>query len=103
VQVTLPDEGSEDATGARSFALIYSYERGPQPCGAKGRVGIQVMGPGDGYIAQTSTDMQKFWGERNSLALGACLKAAPARRHGRVPKGMMPRVSFVAVNANPRP
>jgi Tocopherol cyclase len=90
-QVTLPEMEAQQSSG-RSFALIYSYERGKQPCGADGRVGIQIMGPSDGYIAQTSTDLQSFWGERNSLALGACLKAAPARRHGRVPKGMMPRV-----------
>jgi Tocopherol cyclase len=90
-QVTLPEMEAQQNNG-QSFALIYSYERGKQPCGADGRVGIQIMGPSDGYIAQTSTDLQSFWGERNSLALGACLKAAPARRHRGIPKGMMPRV-----------
>jgi hypothetical protein len=73
-------------------ALIYSYEQGLQDNGDMGRIGIQLMGPDDSYIAQTSTDISAFWADRHRMRLGACLKQAPARSHGIVPKKPMPEV-----------
>lgn len=103
-QVTLPDDGgAEGEPSARSFALIYSYERGLQPCGDDGRVGVQVMGPGDGYVAQTSTDTASFWGERNALALGACLTAAPGRAGRTAPKHMLDPVCRASRRSSPAP
>ena len=85
MQVTLPDEGA-------SFALMYSYEQRSSVAGEKGRVGVQVMGPNDGYIAQTATDLRMFSADRNDLALGTCLMPATSRRQGKVPKRPLPAV-----------
>jgi hypothetical protein len=71
---------------------MYSYEQRSQVAGQKGRVGVQVMGPNEGYIAQTTTDLSTFWADRNELALGACLKPTTARRQGKVPKRPLPAV-----------
>lgn len=81
----MPDTGD-------SVAIMYSYEQGPQRSGHTGRVGVQLMGPGDTYIAQTSTDVSSFWADRNRLRLGACLKAAGNRRESTVPKRAVPEV-----------
>lgn len=64
--MSLPDE-------QESFALIYSVE---DPLGgfATSGVGVQVMGPGDGYIVQFDKGTEKFWGERNKLSLGSCFE-----------------------------
>lgn len=92
MQVALPD--------GDSFALMYSYEHRPDlPEIAQDCVAVQVMGPGDGYIAQASTDLGRFWGDRNDLQLGACLKPAPARRHGKVPMEMVPEVQYMTLIA----
>lgn len=40
-----------------------------------------MMGPDDGYICQYTPDTECFWAERDSLALGAGMRAtAQARR-----------------------
>ena len=78
VQVTDPDSGD-------SAALIYSYEQGRQVDGTIGRIGAQIMGPGDGYIAQTTTDTSTWWAERNRLRLGACFEPPQAARLARFP------------------
>ncbi|KAG2447103.1 hypothetical protein HYH02_007852 [Chlamydomonas schloesseri] len=66
-KVQLPESG-------QSFALIYSIE---DPLGntPQAGVGLQVMGPDDGYICQFTPDVTGFWAERNRLALGATFKA----------------------------
>lgn len=92
VQVTLPDEGA-------SFALMYSYEQRSSVAGEKGRVGVQVMGPNDGYIAQTATDLSMFWADRNDLALGTCLKPAASRTQGKVPQRPLPAVCLALFSA----
>lgn len=81
-----------DPNTKESVALIYSYEQGQQNNGDMGRIGIQIMGPDDTYIAQTSSDISTFWGDRNRMRLGACLKQAPARTHGVVPRKAVPEV-----------
>eukprot|EP00892_Ulva_mutabilis_P012116 jgi/Ulvmu1/9277/UM050_0026.1 len=87
MQVALPD--------GESFAIMYSYEHRPDlPEVSQDCVAVQVMGPEDGYIAQSSTDLSRFWGDRNELRLGACLKPAPARRHGKLPMEMVPEAVF---------
>lgn len=44
---------------------------------------VQVMGPDDSYLIQYSEDVNSFWADTGSLALGACFKragqAAPPR------------------------
>lgn len=75
---------------------MYSYEHRPNlPQNAQDCIGVQVMGPGDGYLAQSSTDLKRFWGDRNDLKLGACLKPANARRHGKIPMEMVPEVHLL--------
>lgn len=98
-RVTLPGDG-------QSFALIYSIED-PGETRATSGVGAQVMGPDDGYLIQYSSDVNKFWADRYSLALGAVF--SPARignaveRQGRsdsrsttpkVTNGMMASTTF---------
>lgn len=60
----------------QSFALIYSIE---DPLGntPQAGVGLQVMGPDDGYICQFDKRVDSFWASRNNLELGATFKAAP--------------------------
>ena len=69
VQVMMPETG-------QSFALIYSIE---DPLGntPQAGVGLQVMGPDDGYICQFDKRVNTFWASRNNLELGATFKAAP--------------------------
>lgn len=85
LQVALPDSGD-------AVALIYSYEQGPQPDGAQGRIGMQAMGPGDGYIAQCTTDVSAFWASRNDLQLGACFEPTHGTPKHTVPKEAMSQV-----------
>lgn len=56
-----------------SFALIYSVEDplGNTPLSG---VGVQVMGPDDGYIVQFDKNVKRFWAERNKLSLGSCFE-----------------------------
>jgi hypothetical protein len=53
---------------------------------------LQVMGPDDGYICQFSKDQSTFWAARNSLELGACIKAAPTYTGRRAPQRMVAQV-----------
>eukprot|EP00878_Enallax_costatus_P036197 GHUV01040564.1.p1 GENE.GHUV01040564.1~~GHUV01040564.1.p1 ORF type:complete len:120 (-),score=21.32 GHUV01040564.1:33-392(-) len=69
-QVTIPENG-------QSFALIYSIEDPGNANSPVGGVGIQVMGPDDGYICQFSKDIKPFWASRHNLELGAVLKPSP--------------------------
>ena len=55
-KVQLPD--SQD-----SFAVIFSVED-PAGSSKKGGLGVQVMGPGDGYICQYSKATQALWADR---------------------------------------
>lgn len=66
LQVALTEENE-------SFALIYSVEdpRGNTPLSG---IGVQVMGPDDGYMMQFDQNVQRFWAERNKLALGSCFE-----------------------------
>lgn len=72
-KVTIPENG-------QSFALIYSIEDPGDPSSPVGGVGVQVMGPDDGYICQFSKDVGTFWASRNNLELGATFKQATTRR-----------------------
>ncbi|KAI8472481.1 MAG: tocopherol cyclase-domain-containing protein [Monoraphidium minutum] len=86
-KVTIPENG-------QSFALIYSVEDpGDSRSGVRG-VGVQVMGADDGYICQFSKDTSAFWGARNSLELGACLRPAPAAPPGAAPRRMVSAAEF---------
>eukprot|EP00878_Enallax_costatus_P029304 GHUV01031756.1.p1 GENE.GHUV01031756.1~~GHUV01031756.1.p1 ORF type:complete len:461 (+),score=103.09 GHUV01031756.1:601-1983(+) len=69
-KVTIPENG-------QSFALIYSIEDPGNANSPVGGVGIQVMGPDDGYICQFSKDIKPFWASRHNLELGAVLKPSP--------------------------
>lgn len=61
---------------------MYSIEN-PSGKGRLPGVGAQVMGPDDSYLIQYSEDVNSFWADTGSLALGACFKragqAAPPR------------------------
>ncbi|GAX74585.1 hypothetical protein CEUSTIGMA_g2033.t1 [Chlamydomonas eustigma] len=57
---------------SHSFALIYSIED-PEGSNPHSGVGVQVMGPADGYICQFNSNTNSFWADRNNLALGAVL------------------------------
>ena len=67
----MPEEGA-------SFALIFSVE---DPGGGPFEgVGVQIMGPDDGYVARASARDEKdtnraFWARRNELALGCAFGA----------------------------
>ncbi|GFR52594.1 hypothetical protein Agub_g15190, partial [Astrephomene gubernaculifera] len=69
-KVVMPDTG-------QSFALIYSVE---DPLGntPQAGVGLQVMGPDDGYICQFSPRVDGFWAAPHRLELGATFTPAPA-------------------------
>jgi tocopherol cyclase len=73
VQVTIPENG-------QSFALIYSIEDPGDPRSPVGGMGVQVMGPDDGYICQHSTDVSSFWASRNALELGGSFRQRSTRR-----------------------
>ena len=88
VQVTDPDSGD-------SAAFIYSYEQGRQVDGTIGRIGAQIMGPGDGYIAQTTTDTSTWWADRNRLRLGACFEPTAGRTSSQVPRHVVPEVRSI--------
>ena len=67
--------GSGTSSSTDSLALIYSVEDpGDASSGVRG-VGVQLMGPGDGYLCQFSRDTRAFWADPRRLALGACLAA----------------------------
>jgi hypothetical protein len=83
-RVTLPGDG-------QSFALIYSIEN-PQGNLPYSGVGAQVMGPDDGYLIQYSPNVNTFWADRNSLALGAVFQpASPSLRLASL-KRVLPQV-----------
>ncbi|KAL6747380.1 tocopherol cyclase-domain-containing protein [Haematococcus lacustris] len=87
-KVALPEEGD-------AFALIYSVED-PGGSGPHAGVGVQVMGPGDGYCCQFSRRTDGFWASRSQLALGASLLG---RSTGAAPPplgDMVPQSSFDA-------
>ncbi|GAB4820510.1 hypothetical protein N2152v2_007556 [Parachlorella kessleri] len=88
-RVTLPGD-------AKSFALIYSIENplGNLPYSG---VGAQVMGPDDSYLVQYSPDVNTFWAERNSLALGAVFDTTNNGRRPDSLKRLLPQEEF---NAN---
>lgn len=65
--MTIPENG-------QSFALIYSIEDPGNSSSPIGGIGVQVMGPDDGYICQHSKDIRPFWASRHKLELGAVLK-----------------------------
>lgn len=85
-KVVMPETG-------QSFALIYSIE---DPLGNTDQagVGLQVMGPNDGYICQFSQSTSGFWAERNSLALGATFRAASSGSQGPALTGMVSEDQF---------
>ena len=91
MQLTLPDI-------RESFAIIHSIEKGGVD--KNGRVGTQLMGPGDGYIAQTVADSNLFWADRNSLSLGACFKPTAARKFGDVPRTAVSEVRSTQRNSH---
>ena len=51
----------------------------------------QVMGPGDSYLLHYERDINTFWADKRSLALGACFKAAGGARRPAL-KQMVPKV-----------
>lgn len=53
------------------------------------------MGADDGYICQFSPDTSTFWGARNSLELGACLRPAPGVRPQAAPRRIVGQVGGV--------
>jgi len=61
-RVTLPDIG-------QTFAFMYSIE---DPIGGKPHSGgaAQILGPDDEYLCRTFPDVNKFWGQPDTLALG---------------------------------
>jgi Tocopherol cyclase len=65
------------------MAIMTSVEDPLKNTGING-VGLQVMGPRDGYICQFDRDTTKFWAARNELALGAAFtpsgRTAPAKK-----------------------
>eukprot|EP00195_Chlamydomonas_chlamydogama_P014697 CAMPEP_0202899352 /NCGR_PEP_ID=MMETSP1392-20130828/7616_1 /ASSEMBLY_ACC=CAM_ASM_000868 /TAXON_ID=225041 /ORGANISM="Chlamydomonas chlamydogama, Strain SAG 11-48b" /LENGTH=470 /DNA_ID=CAMNT_0049585515 /DNA_START=249 /DNA_END=1661 /DNA_ORIENTATION=+ len=67
----------------QSFALIYSIEdphaKTSTPEFPHAGVGVQVMGPDDGYICQFNRNTTRFWADAHDLALGAAFKAGPGR------------------------
>ncbi len=85
LQVTDPKSGD-------SFALMFSVEDPGNPEATYAGVGIQVMGPGDGYICQYTRDTGAFWAGRNSLELGACAKPRPGVVPGKRIQRMMSEV-----------
>lgn len=77
-----------------SVALIYSVEDpGDASSGVRG-VGVQVMGPGDGYVCQFARDTRTFWADPRRLALGACLQAASGATPP--PRSVVPPAAFDA-------
>lgn len=81
-----------DPSTRDSVALMYSYEKGDQPGGSDGRIGVQGMGPGDTYICQATTDVEAFWADRNQLRLGACLRPAAGYTQAEAPSAIIPQV-----------
>ncbi|GLC34906.1 hypothetical protein PLESTF_000216600 [Pleodorina starrii] len=75
----------------QSFALIYSIE---DPLGntPQAGVGLQVMGPDDGYICQFSPDVSSFWALPYRTALGATFKTSNTARVA--PKGVLQQDQF---------
>ncbi|KAK9841356.1 hypothetical protein WJX74_004431 [Apatococcus lobatus] len=60
-----------------TFALIFSAE---DPSGDRlSGMGVQVMGPGDTYLLHHELNIDTFWADKRSLALGACFKAAAGK------------------------
>uniref|UniRef100_A0A7S3VSV1 Tocopherol cyclase n=1 Tax=Dunaliella tertiolecta TaxID=3047 RepID=A0A7S3VSV1_DUNTE len=66
-RVTVPEADGE------SFALIYSIED-PAGTSPNAGLGVQVMGPKDGYLCQFSRNTGSFWADQHGLALGATIK-----------------------------
>ena len=85
-RVTLPGNG-------KSFALIYSIENPLGNLHYSG-VGAQVMGPDASYLVQYSPDVNTFWAERNSLALGAVLDTTNIGRRPDSLKRLLPQVLY---------
>ena len=85
-RVTLPLSAGSPP-GGDSFAFMYSCEDATG--GADGRgtlagVGVQVMGPGDGYLCRHARDVAPFWAWKHRLGLGHAFATSPgagARRH----------------------
>uniref|UniRef100_A0A383VS04 Tocopherol cyclase n=1 Tax=Tetradesmus obliquus TaxID=3088 RepID=A0A383VS04_TETOB len=88
-KVTIPENG-------QSFALIYSIEDPSNPSSPVGGVGVQVMGPDDGYICQFSRDTEPFWASRHNLELGATLKPKPTAAGQRQLRRPVPQAEFSA-------
>ncbi|KAF6251155.1 tocopherol cyclase-domain-containing protein [Scenedesmus sp. NREL 46B-D3] len=88
-KVTIPENG-------QSFALIYSVEDPSNPSSPVGGVGVQVMGPDDGYICQFSRDTEVFWASRHNLELGATLTAKPTAAGRRRLRRPVPETEFNA-------
>jgi len=61
------------------------------PRSPNGGVGVQVMGPDDGYLCQFSRSTGAFWADPNDLALGATFQAKGAAS----PRSLVPQVGRV--------
>ncbi|MEW5314866.1 MAG: hypothetical protein WDW38_006330 [Sanguina aurantia] len=89
-KVTIPENG-------QSFALIYSVEDPGLPGSKAGGVGVQVMGPDDGYICQHTRSVSGFWADQNSLTLGATLqsrRSSPTGQRGGPSNSMLSKEEF---------
>ncbi|EFJ42521.1 hypothetical protein VOLCADRAFT_42287, partial [Volvox carteri f. nagariensis] len=84
-KVMMPESG-------QSFALIYSIE---DPLGNTPQtgIGLQVMGPNDGYICQFTSDVSSFWADPHHPALGATFKTSNTARVA--PKDILPQDQFL--------
>jgi tocopherol cyclase len=93
---TAPAPPSSPSTD--SIALIYSVEDpGDASSGVRG-VGVQLMGPGDGYLCQFARDTRLFWADERRLALGACLRSsASPSSAAAAPRSMVAPEAFDAV------
>eukprot|EP00958_Prasinococcus_capsulatus_P016065 scaffold1766_cov401-Prasinococcus_capsulatus_cf.AAC.22 len=56
--------------GEGSFCIIYSVFDPGLPFSFKKGVGAQVLGPGEAYVWQSSTETDRFWGAKKELSLG---------------------------------
>ncbi|GAB5358959.1 hypothetical protein AAMO2058_000503800 [Amorphochlora amoebiformis] len=77
----------------QSFAFIYSVEDPGTSLPTAG-VGVQVMGPSDGYAVQYSKKTHAFWGNRMDLALGATFQTLPLARNKEIPSDMLSSEEF---------
>eukprot|EP00879_Flechtneria_rotunda_P016277 GHRR01017030.1.p1 GENE.GHRR01017030.1~~GHRR01017030.1.p1 ORF type:complete len:251 (+),score=65.45 GHRR01017030.1:173-925(+) len=88
-KVTIPENG-------QSFALIYSIEDPANLNSPVGGIGVQVMGPDDGYICQFNRNTDPFWASRHRLELGAVFKQRPTTAGRPLLRQPVPQAEFSA-------